>query len=126
LSPTNISSVRLSTHFSLGGNNGDSKIGGAGGSYQGGGGGARVRGTEDSGRSNTMGGKERVPNTSHTSAATFSNMSTVGGTLGSPTTLAAGKEGPLNSNSSGANNIRSANSTKPCCFCWCCCCSCSW
>jgi hypothetical protein len=74
-----------------------------------------------------MGGKERVPKPSHTSSASFSNMSAVGATLGSPTTLAAGRDGPLNSNSTGANNIRSASSNnKPCCFCWCCCCSCSW
>lgn len=104
-------------------------IGGAGRSFGGvEGEGAQERGHENRGSSNTdMGGKERVPKPSHTSSASFSNMSAVGATLGSPTTLAAGRDGPLNSNSTGVNNIRSASSNnKPCCFCWCCCCSCSW
>ena len=129
-SRSDIPSTRLSTHFSLGGT-GDSKVGGTGRSSQGGGGGGGVRvagGAQDSsggGGNNKMGGKERIQKTSANN--TFSNMSTVGGTLGSPTTLAPGRDGPLNSNSSGANNIRStSSSSKPCCFCWCCCCSCSW
>ena len=124
-SRSDIPSTRLSTHFSLGGT-GDSKVGGTGRSSQGGGGGGGVRvagGAQDSsggGGNNKMGGKERVQKTS---TATFSNMSTVGGTMASPT---VGRDGPLNSSSNGANNIRSTSSTKPCCFCWCCCCSCSW
>ena len=124
-SQADISSSRIATHFTLGGT-GDSKVGGTGTgrSSQGGGGGG---GTQDSGRNNKMGGKERIQKPSHTNTNTFSNMSAVGGTLGSPTAIAPGRDGPLNSNSSGANNIRStSSSSKPCCFCWCCCCSCSW
>ena len=116
-----IPSSRASTNFTLSGT-GDPNVGGTGtrASSQGGGGGG--------GSNNNMGGKDtRIQKTSHTSTNNFSNMSAVGGTLGSPTAIAPGRDGQLNSNSSGANNIRStSSSSKPCCFCWCCCCSCSW
>ena len=119
MSRTNITSTIISTDYSKGGT-GNSKIGGTGRFFQGGGGGTRNGSNKENERNNKMGGKERVQKTS---TATFSNMSTVGGTMASPT---VGRDGPLNSSSNGANNIRSTSSTKPCCFCWCCCCSCSW